>query len=127
MATRLWDVQLTCAAVVLAGIAATALADSAVILGAGSVGTWFTTGYVTNPASAAIHLDVAPRGICPALCPFSGVSVPPLGSIPLETLLVWTAGGVQTIYVFADPQSPAVAGGGAQVGGSRKGPAAGPA
>ena len=67
-------------------------ADSAVILGSGHVGSWFTAGYVANPRTSAVNLVVAPfpltsGGPCPGLCPISSISIAALGADALRALL----------------------------------------
>ena len=77
----------------LFGATHVAQADSAVILGAGHLGNWITTGFVANPNASPTDLIVAPSPLLssggastcslPAECPFYDVSLPALGSGPL--------------------------------------------
>ncbi len=77
-------------AVLFGAAAVVAQADSAVILGAGHIGRWITTGFVASPNSSQTELIVAPSPILssggqspcslPAECPFYDVSLPALGS-----------------------------------------------
>src|SRR5262245_4714269 len=61
---------------------ATMRADSVVILGAGQISNWITSGFVANPNPSQSDLMVAPSPIIatlvpcfpPALCPFYNVS-----------------------------------------------------
>lgn len=94
--------------VLMFGSGSLARADSAVIIGAGRVGTWSTTGYVTNPNPSAesLSVDAVPLPCPPPLlCPIVAVTVPPLGSASLDDKL---GGGFQTLYVSQlEPQPPA--------------------
>lgn len=91
----------------LLGIGSIAHADSAVIVGAGHVGAWFTTGYVANPSSSTENLSIAsapfpcqPPMACPIQAP---VAVPPLGSVSLEDYL---SGEFETFYVTQQEAQP---------------------
>ncbi|HEY6929513.1 MAG TPA: hypothetical protein VJA66_07545 [Thermoanaerobaculia bacterium] len=85
--------RLTFIAALGIGLLRTAIirADSVVILGAGKIGNWITTGFVANPNSSQTDLIVAPSPVIatlvpcspPAPCPYSDVSLPALGSASL--------------------------------------------
>ena len=70
------------------GAARAARADSVVILGAGKIGNWTTTGFAANSNSSQTDLMVAPSPVIatlvpcspPALCPYYNISLPALGS-----------------------------------------------
>jgi hypothetical protein len=83
-----------------------ATADSAVIVGAGQVGTWTTTAQVANPNSSIEALTIATVPFpCkpPRLCLVGPLQIPPLGSASLSNFL---AGDFGTFYVTQDEPSP---------------------
>jgi hypothetical protein len=93
-------------AAALLGVSSHVRADSAVIVGAGSVGSWTTAGYVANPNSSNETLTVAnvPFPCAPPMaCPLNPVFVPPLGSASLTQLLT---GELTTYYVTQQESSP---------------------
>lgn len=73
------------------GAAGAVRADSIVILGAGKIGNWITSGFVANANSSQTDLMVAPSPVIatlvpcspPALCPYYTVPLPALGSASL--------------------------------------------
>jgi hypothetical protein len=91
--------------VLVFGAVTTAFADSAVIVGAGEVGTWTTTGYVANPNASTDTLIVTYAPIrCQALtgCPPAFV-LGPLGS---AFMVAAAFGEFGTFYVTQQESSP---------------------
>jgi len=97
---------LASALAVLLGPAFCASGDTAVILGAGSIGTWTTAGYVANPNPVGEALTVANVPLpCqpPMACPLNPVFVLSRGSASLAQLLT---GEFTTYYVTQVESSP---------------------
>jgi hypothetical protein len=91
---------------ILIAAACSANADTAIILGAGNVGTFTTTGYVANPNGSIEFLTVAsvPFPCVPPMeCPFNPIMVPALSSASLTSSL---AGQFETFYVNQFEPSP---------------------
>jgi hypothetical protein len=98
--------SLAIAAAVLLGPAFCAHADTAVILGAGNVGTFTTTGYVANPNGSTEFLTVSnvPFPCSPPMeCPLNPIIVPALGSASLTSSFF---GQLNTFYVTQQESSP---------------------
>jgi hypothetical protein len=90
----------------LFGIGSIARGDSAVIVGAGQVGTWTTAAQVANPNSSTETLTISTVPFpCkpPRQCFVGPLEIPPLGSASLSSLL---AGDFETFYVTQDETSP---------------------
>ena len=110
-----WIVSVS-ALVALLGATGAARADSAVILGAGQIGRWITTGFVANPNSSPTELMVAPSPVLasgglvpcslPDICPSYVVSLPALGSGGLP----FSFAGSQFGTVYVTQTSPVVPG-----------------
>jgi hypothetical protein len=80
--------------------------DTAVILGAGNIGTWTTTGYAANPNGSTEFLTVSnvPFPCSPPMaCPLNPVMIPSLGSASLTSFLTGTFG---TFYVTQQESTP---------------------
>jgi len=98
--------RLPIAICLLLGASPSAHADTAVILGAGNVGGWTTSGYVANPNAAAETLTVATVPFPPTSVTGTGlrpVEVPPLGSAELTPFLTQE---FTTYYVSQFEASP---------------------
>jgi hypothetical protein len=92
---------------VLLGAARFAHADTAVIVGAGQIGSWSAHGSVANPNFSTEALTIAPVPFpCqpPMECPLNPVILPPFGSATLDSFL---SGAFQTLYVTQQESSPA--------------------
>src|SRR5262245_20673058 len=89
-------------------------ADSAVILGAGQIGNWSTSGSVANPNASQTDLLVAPSPVIatlvpcspPAPCPYANVSLHALGSASLPFSFAGFDFG--TVYVTQQSQGQAL-------------------
>lgn len=88
-------------------------ADSAVILGGGHVGSWFTAGSVANPNTSSFNLVAAGFpltfvGPCPDPCPLRTIALPPLGSNTLEGDVARLGfSSIMTIYLTQEiPPTP---------------------
>jgi hypothetical protein len=101
-----WMRRLPIAICLLLGASLSAHADTSVILGAGTVGGWTTSGYVANPNATAETLTVATIPFPPTSVTGTGlrpVDVPPLGSAFLTPFLT---GEFTTYYVTQVESTP---------------------
>jgi len=105
------------AALLAAGVSASAgvaYADSFVILGAGQIGTWITTGFIANPNASQTDVRVAPSPVIatlvpcspPATCPYYDISLPALGSASLP----FSFSGFQFGTVYVTQMNPNASG-----------------
>jgi len=98
------------ASLVVVGLAARTIAaqDTAIILGAGRVGSWSTVGFVGNPGSGEVQVTIEPfSGPCPLVCVPPGAVLPAHSSVSLESLLASdeVATTFATFYLTASPAS----------------------
>jgi hypothetical protein len=80
--------------------------DTAVILGAGQIGSWSTVGFVANASSNTVQVTIRPfAGPCPLVCVPPGADLPAHASVSLENLLATneTASTFATFYLTAKP------------------------
>src|ERR1700674_1446540 len=80
-------------------------ADSIVVVGAGTVGSWDTEVELANPTAAELLVQVGANpvfeGGCPMQCPFTSVILPPKGSAKLRAAEIFHTiqDGLFTMYV----------------------------
>lgn len=81
-------------------------AESVVAVGAGKMGSWDTVVELANPTSSPLLVQVGAdaffEGACPMQCPFTQVTVPPLGSVTLHSAEIFhtVLDGIYTLYVI---------------------------
>lgn len=112
-AGSLWWVAILVVAVAgTALLAQGAAADSLVLVGVGTSGSWVTEVTVSNATMSGVNWQLSPQPsyetVCPGFCNFVNVSVPAAGTATLASLPASVTRNVVNVLYFTPESGPAV-------------------